>query len=68
MSSVSLLKLCDPLVDGLSDVVNVSRGDPAHAHAAVLQQVDVLLLDEELADLGGEAGEGEHADLKMEEP
>ena len=53
----------DCFIDGLGDVIEVAVGDAGHADAAVLQQVDVLLLHEELARIWRESGEGEHADL-----
>ncbi len=63
---VSLLELCDSLVDGLCDVVDVAGGEAAHGDAAVLEQVDVLLLHQELAHLRIQAGEGKHTCIEKE--
>ena len=44
-----LAEFPDCLIDGLGDVIEVAVGDARHADSAVLQEVDVFLLKEELA-------------------
>ena len=61
---ILLLEFSDSLVDAFSYEVHVGGREAAHADAAVLEEVDVLLLQEVIAHFGRKAGEGKHADLK----
>lgn len=66
-----LLDLGDGLVDGLSDIVDVLGGQPAHVDATAGHQVHVLLLDHVLHLLGCETHNstvgrmGHHLKLKQ---
>ena len=58
-----LFELVDRLVHRLGHVVQVIGRQTGNGNPAILKQVHVLLLSQELAHVGRQTGETEHADL-----